>query len=512
MKAPDRPRSFWRVLLGSWAILAVLSGLWALATPIGAAPDEPAHLIKAASVARGQLVGAPGQFGEVVQVPLYIAYTHTLTCYAFVPDEAADCMPSIPENPAAIVDASTTAGLYNPLYYALVGWPSLVFDDEKGIYAMRAVGAILTSLLLALSFALISRWRAPTLPSIGLAVAITPMVLFLAGTVNPNSIEVAATLTAFAGMLTLVRDQPGRLWPTATIVFVSAAVAANMRGLSLLWLAIALAAPLVLLTRARFLELIRTRAVQVLIGVTLLAAVVAAIWLLSTNSLGSAIDDPDNPSTAPGIGTSPLFGFVWTLFSTFEYDQGIVGVFGWLDTPAPTFVFFVWAVLAGGLLLLAIVLLRGRALALVLGLGVALLLLPPVLQGIYITSGGIIWQGRYILPIFVITIVAAGALLADRLGQLERGTTTRLLVVVAGLWSFAQFQSFATALRRYAVGHDGGWLDLLTPEWSPPGGVLPVLAAFGVAAVAAAVGFILLVRRRSVDGSAISERDARALR
>ena len=493
MKTPNRG-AFWLNFAGAWVILALLSSLWALATPIGASPDEPAHLIKGASVVRGQYIGEPSSQGSVVQVPLYIAYTQAETCYAFAADQSAACVPEVPGDPALVVDATTTAGLYNPLYYWLVGWPSLVFGNDTGIFAMRALGAAVTSLFLALGFAMLLRWRRPVLPAVGFATAVTPMVLFLAGTVNPNSVEVAATLSAFIGMLTIVREEPSRPWMTSTIVLVSAAVAANMRGLSLLWLAIALLAPLVLVSRERIAALLRSRPVQVIIAGAGVAAIAAAVWLLATNSLGAAIDDPSEPSTAPGVGTSPLFGFAWTLFSTFDYAQGIVGIFGWLDTPAPVFVYFVWALLVGGLFLLAFVLLRGRALVLALVLGGALLILPPALQGIYIQSGGIIWQGRYILPIFVCAVIAAATLLADRI-TLRAGDVTRLLAIVGGLWAFAQFQSFATALRRYAVGYYDGWLDLLNPEWAPPGGVFPSLIAFGIVALGAGAALVVVGRR-----------------
>lgn len=499
MPTTDRRPRFWLTFAGAWAILTLLSSLWALATPVGAAPDEPAHLIKAASVVRGQLVGEPSAQGSVVQVPRYIGFTQAQTCYAFAPDESAACIPPVPGNPSDLVDATTTAGLYNPLYYELVGWPSLFLEGGRGILAMRVMSALVASLFLALAIALIARWRRPALPIAAFGVAATPMVLFLGGTVNPNSLEIAATLSAFAGVLTMVRAPAGsRLAPTAVIVIASAAVAANMRGLSLLWLAIALLAPLLLAGRERMIALLRSRPVQLTILGAVLGAVAAGVWLLATNSLGAAIDDPLDPSTAPGVGTSPVFGFAWTLFSTFDYAQGIVGIFGWLDTPAPVFVYFVWAVLAGGLVALGLVLLRGRALALALTLLGALLLLPPVLQGIYIESGGVIWQGRYILPIFVCAVVGVGLVLSDRL-VFGRSTATRLLVLVAALWAVGQFQSFATALRRYAVGYYSGWLDLLNAEWAPPGGIFPSLIAFGIATLAASALLVLVGRRAHPD-------------
>src|SRR5690606_24712188 len=122
-----------------WALLAALSSLWSLATPIAASPDEPAHLIKAAAVVRGQWTGPVTDNGNAVRVPMYIAWTHAQTCTAFNDEATAACQTPPPSDPGAETDSATTAGTYNPLYYLLVGWLSLLFDDERGIYAMRIV-------------------------------------------------------------------------------------------------------------------------------------------------------------------------------------------------------------------------------------------------------------------------------------------------------------------------------------------------------------------------------------
>jgi hypothetical protein len=479
----------------AWLLLSLLAGAWTLATPIGAAPDEPAHLIKAASVARGEFIGERDRNGALtVQVPQYIAFTHAQTCYAFDEDVTADCMPPVPGDSNQLVDAPTTAGLYNPLYYLLTGWPSLIASDASGIYGMRLASGVLVGFMLALSFALVATWRRPVLPVIGLLTAVTPMVLFLSGTVNPNGLEVAATLTAFVAVLSVVREPDvGSLPLRASVVFVAAAVAANMRGLSLLWLAVAILAPLILLPSAHIMDLARRRAVQFAAGGTLVAVVAAGVWLLSSNSLGNSISADEPVTNAPAVGTSPFIGFVWTMSLTFHYAQGMVGIFGWLDTPAPPFVYFTWAVLAGGLIVLAAILARGRAFAFAGTLLGAVVLLPPILQGIYITEGGVIWQGRYILPLFVCLVVAVAVVLADRF-ELHGTTLVRLLLVILPLWGVAQFQSFATALRRYAVGYSEGWIELLDPAWVPPGGIFPLLGAVAVVLLAASAGIFVLLR------------------
>lgn len=487
----------------AWAGLSLLAMLWALATPIGAAPDEPAHLIKAASVVRGQLIGATGDYGQVVQVPSYIAYTHAQTCFAFDGEITADCASAVEGDPAAIVDASTTAGLYNPLYYVIVGWPSLIAADDSGIVAMRIVSGIVVSAFLAVGFALLSRWRRPLFPVLGYLAAVTPMVLFLAGTVNPNSLEIAATLAAFVAVLTVVRGTATGTgsdtgWALPVIVLVSAGVAANMRGLSLLWLAIALLAPFGLVGLDRVRELVRARWVIIALAGTAVAAIAALIWLLSSNSLGSAIDAPEAVTNAPGVGTHPLLGFAWTLSSSFLYAQEFVGLFGWLDTPAPSAVYFIWSVLAGGGLLAAFVVLRGRALLVTIALCACVVLLPAVLAAVYITEGGIVWQGRYILPLFVCLMVAVGAGLADAL-ELGPSTARRLTWFVVVAWAAAQWLSFAWTLKRYTSGLDSGWLELLSPSWQPPGGVVLLVLAYAVALLAGGIGVVMVLRERATE-------------
>lgn len=483
-------------LAGVWGALFALMGLWAIASPIGASPDEPAHLIKAASVVRGEFIGERGPAGEIVEVPNYIGYTHAQTCYAFDETISADCIPEVPGNLAEFVDASTTAGLYNPLYYVLVGWPSLISTDSSGVFAMRLVSAALVSLALAASAMIVMSWRRGAFLAIGMLAAVTPMVLFLGGAVNPNSLEIGATLLAFVGVVGIVRAPTAeRLWPLATVVAVASAVAANMRGLSLLWLAIALATPLLTLHAPQLRALLARRSIQLMIAGIALSAILAAAWLASTNSLGAAVDDPGPVTNAPGVGTPPLFGFVWTLFATVEYSQGVVGVFGWLDTPAPLLVYAVWAALFAVLILGAVVVGRGRRLLPVVVLLAAVLLLPPILQAFYITEGGVIWQGRYILPL-VVCLVIASALVLDDAVEFHPQMSRRLVLIVIAGWSIAQFQSFATALRRYATGLDEGWLGLLSPEWEPPVGAIPLLVIFGLALVAIVTAVAMRTRRQ----------------
>ena len=116
-------------LLGIWfvttSILFCLSVAWSFATPIGAAQDEPSQLVKASSVARGEIVGAVpsarsaahlpinervmlalcAETGEVqrciapysvVQVPASFAHFASPSCYRLFPTVPAGCARTSP--------------------------------------------------------------------------------------------------------------------------------------------------------------------------------------------------------------------------------------------------------------------------------------------------------------------------------------------------------------------------------------------------------------------------------
>ena len=486
--------------------LSLLSACWAIATPVGAAPDEPAHLVKAASLWHGQLEGENTSSGQLVQVPEWIAETQTQTCFAFEPEVTPDCAPPS-SGDDDLVTSITSAGRYNPSYYLLTAWPVLLAEDQSGVYAMRIVSGLVVALTTALGIGLLATWRAWRLPILGALVAATPMMLFLGGVVNPNALENAAAFTVFAGMLTVVLDRAEgrRLTIALVIVGVVTAVGVNLRALGPLWLAIAVLVPLVLLSRERLLALLRRRIVWVAVGLAVLGLAGAGAWTLTSNALAAGMDTP--PPGTPGIGESPVNGFIWTLLMSAEYGQGIVGVFGWLDTPAPLAVFTLWAALLGALLITAGVVLRGRLLLVVGGLALLLLLLPPILQAVYIQQGGVIWQGRYALPLYSCLVLAAACALAVALRGIPSRIVTRLAVIVAACWFVAQALAFGGALRRYAVGLSASWLDLLEPEWSPPGGVIPIaVIAVILLAAAAATAAITVARRQPADSTtSISE-------
>ncbi|MDR6612404.1 DUF2142 domain-containing protein [Leifsonia sp. 1010] len=485
-----RPAFPVRAFLVSWALLTALCLCWGFATPISGSPDEPAHIVRAASVVRGEWVGPASSTGNIVTVPAYIARSQAVTCFAFNPAVDADCGVAEPADPDADVRSTTSAGLYNPLYYLAVGWPTLLIHDTGGIYAMRAVSALLTALFLALAFAITTTLPQRRLAMLSYALAITPMMLFLGGTVNPNTLEAAATLAVFVAMLSIVLDVRSlRLRSDLVVVAAGIAVGVNARGLSPLWLLVAIGAPLVLIPRTRFLALVRRRATLVAIAVSALFVVGALAWTLGSNSLANAIAKPEEALHFPGVGASPVTGFLRVFTGTVGYGQGLIGLFGWLDTPAPDVVIYVYGAGIAALVVSALLVLRGRRLLALAILVAAFLLFPAIVQAVYIHGGGLIWQGRYNLPLFLCLVVGAAALLGPRAELIGATTFRRLILLVAAVGVGAQWWAFEATLRRYSVGGNGTLKLFLLggAPWTPPGGNLLWLGLMGVVLVASGV-------------------------
>ncbi len=89
---------------------------------------------------------------------------------------------------------TTYVGRYPPLYYAIVGIPSLAWPTDVGGYLMRLVSGLLSSLFLGLALALAAVWSRLRLLVLAVVVAATPMVFIWGSVVNPSGLEVATAV------------------------------------------------------------------------------------------------------------------------------------------------------------------------------------------------------------------------------------------------------------------------------------------------------------------------------
>ena len=467
------------------ALVGAMFVLWAIASPPSSVPDEPAHVVKAASIWQGQLRGPtepldpenidPSITAERLRTPASYAAVQSMTCFAFRSDVTASCMPDITDS-QRIVTSLSAAGPYPPLFYALVGWPSRLMPADVGVYAMRLVSATLCLGLAALALLTLRPRVGDALAFVAVTVALTPEVGYLAGSVNPNGLEILGGLALWAGLATAIGH---RLDDEPVPGVVTAAALAGAAGLAITrslgpMFTVAVVAAVVVAAGRPVLRLRRDRSTLRLLGGVGGLTALGAAWVVRSGHLSSV------PGGTPETGKPIIEQLVERID---DWTQQMVAVFGWLDTgPVLT---SVWAWLAIITALMTVVWIGGRSwLRTCTVLLVPIVALSPVvLQYPGADDQGIAWQGRYGLALAMGIPVLAVLALAGR--RFEASQAARLATLVATLAAIAHIASFATAMRRYSVGLQGPLRFWRAPgAWAPPFGNLALLVLFTLAATA----------------------------
>jgi 4-amino-4-deoxy-L-arabinose transferase-like glycosyltransferase len=464
---------------------------WALSTPISSGPDESGHIMKAAASARGIWTGTPTENSgiESFKLPANVAAVgEPMTCTAFHPEQSAACAPSLDDAPSTEVTVRTGVGSYNPVYYVLVGWPTLLLTGEPAIYGMRLASALLSASILTLAF-----WGARVLTEgsrfvqAAVLVALTPMVFFLGGVVNPNGIETTG-VAAFVVLLWLVlaRPNPPRLAIGALVVIT--ALVANLRATSPLYLLLAALAVITAVGWPQALAAFRRGRVLAAAIIAVVFVSLGALWTIRVGLQAGFI-----PSSG-GERDDYWTAFIATMGRSVNYGRELVGVFGWLDTPMPDWTYALWAALVGLAVLGSIIVASGKRVA---GITISLLafaFVPALVQSPSAANYGYIWQGRYTLPLFVTLILVAGIGVALTINGAGIRAGRRAILVVGFAAAAAQVSGFMVALYRYVVGIDVDFARMFdAPEWLPPTGLVMPIAMF-------LLGSILLVGVLVLDG------------
>jgi uncharacterized membrane protein len=453
-----------------------LASIWAIATPINGSPDEREHVVRAAAVARGQLVARNGAYvngtGALVLAPASLsALMLPSSCFFFRPDRTADC--ARPGKATTTVSPQVSgAGRYFPLYYGIVGVPTLMLQNVQALYLMRLVSVLGNAILVASAVTSAAAWRRSPLLVTGLYAAVTPMILFLSGVVNPNSWEITAGLCLWTSSLALLfaedRAEDSRLLAR---VGIAAIVLVCMRSLSPLWLALILLLVTSAALGGRLTEVMRWRATIAWAAAVAIATLVSVAWTVQVHVLEIGhLPVPAHLQLPDRIETSVL--------RVPGLAREMVGVFGWLDTSSPEVTYVFWAAGVGALVLLGMAGSAGLARAALVGAIVLTIVVPIATEVPGANTYGFAWQGRYTLPLAV-GVPILGALAAAVGGSLAPQAGIRLTASLAVLLSLAHFFAFWWMLLRYQVGA-GHSLNPLQGSWHPPGGSLLVLVAYGV--------------------------------
>jgi len=459
---------------------------WSLASPPFGGPDEPNHVARAVALVHGELTGKTLGFGIITtSVPrVYTVTPNCHHCYLFTPsgDAMWPCFAFWDTIPASCQQLRQGAGPvttetnnYPPLYYAIVGVPSVAVTSTTGLYLMRLVSGLVSSIFIALAIMTVFAWSKSRLLFLGVLLAVTPMTLFMASVVNPSGLEISTGFCLWCSGLVLTLENAGAP-PTGLVAVMTASAAALLliRPVSALWVALTLGILILLAGPRIIIGLLRQKIIRRAALVVVLAGVLAFGWALHFAAVGSA---PSGAQLAPGTSDAQV---VATLFGeTGGWLKQMVGVFGWLDTSAPLYTYVVWGIAVGLVLLVALAVSRLRQSA-ALVLLIALVIVVPVLFGYgEARNVGIdFWESRYILPLAVGVPLVATALV-DR-SRVATKVHSRLTVLVCCAIGSANFLAFAEALRRNTVGVAGP-IDYLKGSWSPPFGAPAVTLLYLVA-------------------------------
>lgn len=482
------------VLLAAYGLLAVA---WLFGNPPGAAPDEPAHYVKALGAGGGDIFGrrlsttltatsagvAPSltispenlKFlqadDRVVRIPPRLTPPGAWGCTAFREFDSAGCLTRRGPTPP-VAELPTYVGTFPPFTYILPGVVMrLSGDPVAALYLGRLVFAAGAFLLLAVALFTLRDPKSPSLSVAGWLLVVTPMVVFLGAQLSSSALEITAGICYFSALVRLCRpDAESR---TAWLALIgSGIVLSQCRAFGPMWILLGLLLPVSLLGPRDSLRMLGRTSRRIRVGLAALAGAFA---------LGVAWDlfvQPSHPASAASV----LSAVIPALLSFPETVAELIGVFGWNDTPAPRPAIAIW-----GLMIVAtigVALLRSRRrqrqtldLALIGGSALAL-----VIAAALVLPHGYSLQGRYVLPGAVaIPLMAADFLYLNR-QRIPSWIPTFVSRAAPPLLALAQLLAWYANARRYAVGAEGSWLFLGHNQWEPPFGWGPWLATAVVGA------------------------------
>jgi hypothetical protein len=473
---PRQWRRWWTHVLGFFLVAAG----WALALPVNGTYDEKDHIARAYAVITGQLithrtvVDRRDDDKPAFLVPASLLPGNVDCDWSPRPARSAACQRWTTDRVPVLTPSG--AARYSPVYYLLVGAPLVLVPDLNGILLARLISALAAAMLLASAVGAALRLGSRLLV-LGVVLIATPMAANLAGSVNPNGLEIAAGIAVCCALLALLRAPDARLGDRAVrrqLVLVGGGSLAllTVRQLGPALLTLIVAACVTLARPDRIAQLWRRRDTR---------WIVAGSWSLGLAGWLGWIAYSGVTRVAPVVRDAQhltpaqLAQLLATRRIPF-YLQQIVGQFGYGETKLPLVVVAAWYLLLGALVVPSLIH-GGRRLALVAGsLGAASIGLLVALELHYLPIIGWFAHGRYAMP------AAAGVVLcAASAPQFERrlarlGRLRRYCTVLTGVAAVLHLYILAFVMTRFQSG-PGARLDPFAGAWRPPvGTLLPLLA------------------------------------
>jgi hypothetical protein len=475
-----------------WGGYVLLLIAWVVANPPFMAPDEHDHYIRALALGSGQIVGAPASY-RPSEVPNLTAQQRdwvngstasfrlesrhvspVLRCHWFG-DGPFRCSSYSVRGDRVLV--KTHFGTYPPLSYVMPGLAARIASNSvRGVRLARAAGAAIAAVFLL--FALLASADAG-LALAACTLAVTPMVIFVAASVNASSMEIASGFCLSATALRFIRDRCRSRWWIP--MGISGAALALSRSTGALWLLV-----LALLILAVEPRVLRSRRGLLAFAVSGVGFAGYAVWAIT--------QEPHLTPTLSGFSghlSDAVHGFKR------EVIRESIGDFGWRSVHLPKPMIVLW--LLGVALLVGVAAVnavrRGRML---LGIAAtACLAIPIGFQTLVYAQTGWGPQARYFLPLLVALPLLAGHLLAS--SSRPRFALPVYLFSVA-LIPLLQLFAWCINTRQWMVGTQGPLLFLERGTWSPPLGAIPWLSTAALGSTALCVGNLLAARYQELGG------------
>ncbi|MET7418098.1 DUF2142 domain-containing protein [Dactylosporangium sp. NPDC005555] len=465
-----------RAFLIAFVGFFLLGAAWALALPANGTYDEKQHLVRAWAVWTGQwlphdrALDASGNDTNAFTGPRSLLPADADCTWIDKPAyKPASCLTFTDDRSSVLVPSA--AARYSPVYYALVGLPLRISPTNSGLIWSRLLSAALSALLLASAFAL----AGTGLLRAAVVLAATPMLLDLAGAINPNGLEISAAVLLYVAVLR-------KHWPAAGV---AAALLITTRDLGPFFAAAVLAVAL-LVTRSWP----RSRALWLPAAGGL---AFAAFWTLVASRTDAVDPGRDIAATTSGA----ILRDIADNRAEFWVRQ-IVGQFGYGETTVSIGMIGLWYLLVALLVVPALwfgpAALRIGILAAALGSVVLLV----ALELYFAPKVGHFAHGRYVMPLGVGVVLLAG--FTDRYAAwlTARRWLLGLILVTVPLHIYA----LARVMTRFQRGINEG-LNPIGGTWQPPlGSVLPLLACLVGGALLAVIVTRSSVRPTPVHSTA----------
>lgn len=489
------------LVLGITGLILTLLG-WALASPVGASPDEDFHLTSTWCASGGQ-----ESICESTNSPATRLVSESLTevaCFKFEPEEGARCQAdSQLFNTPQLSETSrgNFHGTYPDLFYStmhMFASPNI----QVSVITMRIFNAILFAATVTALWIFLPRTMRNSL-YFSLALTVIPLGLFLIPSVNPSSWAITGVFAAFFGAAGALQQTNRKvIFPLIALALIGLLLAGGARWDGLIYSLIAVSAAFILSKRFRI-----PRGIFWISGgiaAVLLALILMLGGLDLTSQLAGYAGSAEN---ADGRGFLGLLAYnianLTELWAGFSGENGL----GWLDTPLPPTAWMTAATVLWGTLFLRLAHI-GRSQMWVAVSLLALLVSVPLLTlqlGNSIVGENV--QARYIFPLLIVLV---GTVLLDLRVDSSFFSKSQLIVIVVSLF-LSQALALFTNMTRYISGMGGGLsLDLnqsAVAGWWWPVGPSPmiVLAAsilgFGMFLAAAFVVNKSVGANRALEGN-----------